>query len=456
MQDKINRLREARHKARQSTLKDRLTVLAAFDKGLQEFENELIQALTKDFAKPVFESRMTEIFPIREELKILRSLLPAWLEPSPVTGNLLFPGSSSYIRHEAKGVILIIAPWNYPVALALVPLLGALACGNTVLLKPSELTPEVSKTLRLFCEKYLPPDLVQVVEGGAAVAQALLQEPWDHIFFTGSTQVGRIVAKAAAEHLTPVTLELGGKSPAIIGESYSVDHAAERIIWGKHLNSGQTCVAPDYVLVPQSKKAELIASLERWKEKLQSQTEDQAMIISDKHLARLDALLTSSQVSSQTATAAPQTGRRRFPLRIVDSPDLHSPLMQEEIFGPILPIIGYSSVDQAIQLAQSHPTPLALYLFSNNRNEKERLLREIPSGGVAINDTIFHLANHHLPFGGLGMSGMGSYHGLASLKTFSHERAVFHQTPLRILARTIAPPYSQGKQKLLSWFMKIL
>lgn len=447
------RLNAARLKARQSTLVDRLALLKVFEQGLKKHQENFIQALQADFSKPRFEAIMSELFPIQEEIKILRHLLADWTAPQKVKGSAFFPGSQSWIRHEGKGQVLIIAPWNYPVALALVPLVGALVSGNTVLLKPSELTPQVSQALANFCADIFPHDLVQVVQGGVATSEALLKLPFDHIFFTGSTPVGRIVMKAAAEHLTPVTLELGGKSPVVVADDADLALAAERIVWGKTLNAGQTCVAPDFVYVHASKFDQLLLEIEKARQNLQPELLNQPQIITVKHADRLRTMRTEGL---QSASADTESDSRRLELTVLPQPKDNSKVMREEIFGPLLPVLTYKNLDEVFLKLGQQERPLALYVFSKSRKTQELILNSTYSGGVCINDTLLHLANHHLPFGGTGPSGLGSYHGEASLRTFSHQRSVFRQGPLKSVQRMLNPPYSGFKLKLieqiLRWF----
>lgn len=450
--DIFESLRQGAWPARESTLKQRLQLLKAFEQGLVKHQENFVTALTADFQKPRFESLMSELFPVREEIKILRSLLADWIRPQSVKGSPFFPGSKSYIRHEGKGVVLIISPWNYPVGLALVPLVGALAAGNSVCLKPSELTPNVSKALKFFCADIFPKELVQVVEGGVEHSEALLKLPVDHIFFTGSTAVGKIVMRAAAEHLTPVTLELGGKTPVIVAPDADLPHAAERIVWGKSLNSGQTCVAPDFVYVQETQVQEFKTLLEQARSNMQPELGAQAQIVTVQHADRLKTMREEVKDAHRTADTDPRRMTLTFPV----DPDPRSKMMEEEIFGPLLPIISYKNLDEVFAALRKHERPLALYAFSTNRKTQARILNETYSGGVCINETLLHLGNHHLPFGGSGASGLGNYHGIASLRTFTHERSVFHQGPLKKLPRLFLPPYTEGRtqliEKIFRWF----
>lgn len=445
LQKSLIPLRAARMKARQSNLKERLALLKNFESGLNHHQERFLEALHKDFAKPRFESILSEILPLREELHVLRKKLRSWTKPRRVRGSPLFPGSQSFIRHEGKGVVLIIAPWNYPINLALVPLAGALAAGNTVLLKPSELTPHVSKALVDFCQDIFPPELVQVVEGGVEMSQALLKEKFDHIFFTGSTQVGRVVMKAAAENLTPVTLELGGKSPVIVAPGTDLEKTAERIVWGKILNSGQTCIAPDFVFVHEKEIRQLQDALLKKRHEMQPDPREGAQIVTERHAERL------RQMDPQTTI---HTDSRRLQLSFPLNPSAQSALRQEEIFGPVLPLRSYENLEDVFRDLRQEERPLALYIFARDENTWQQILNETDSGGVCVNDTILHLSNSNLPFGGIGGSGIGNYHGEASLRCFSHERSVFVQGPLGALMRLVAPPYNERKERILNLMAK--
>lgn len=441
----VEAVKNGRAQARESDLRSRLKLLDTFEKALLEHQEGFVTALAQDFAKPRFEALMSELFPVKEEIKIIRAELADWMQDQRVTGSPFFPGGKSYIRHEGKGAILVIAPWNYPVALALVPMVGALAAGNTVLLKPSELTPATSKMLAEFCAKTFPPHLVRVVEGGVPQTEALLKHEFDHIFFTGSTAVGKIVMRAAAEHLTPVTLELGGKSPAIVAADADLRHAAERLLWGKSLNAGQTCVAPDYVFVPEAKVAEFKTLLEEARRKMQPQIDQQPQIVTERHAKRLKDMRGELPDVANVSEADP----RRVTLSFPTNPPPQSKAMQEEIFGPLMPLLSYRNFDEVFTHIANGPRPLALYVFAKSRRTQELILAKTNSGGVCVNDTLLHLGNHHLPFGGTGASGMGNYHGIASLRAFTHERAVFRQGPLKTLPRLLSPPYTDGRNRLI-------
>jgi aldehyde dehydrogenase (NAD+) len=400
--------------------------LDLLDVCLEECEQALFEALSKDFNKPEFESFLTEIFPVTDEIRFARKRLKRWMRPQKVrTAIQLFPASSR-IYHEPKGTVLIIGAWNYPVNLVLAPLVAALAAGNTVLIKPSELAPATSAALKKCLETYFSPDVVQVLEGDGPFTSALLDHKFDHVFYTGSTHVGRLIYEKAAKHLSPVTLELGGKSPAIFHTSANLFKGVKRLLWGKFLNGGQTCVAPDYVLVPVSLKADFLkacaACLEQF---FKEGAAVQNHIINEKHFRRLLHLLQGEQIvhfggenRAEDLWIAPT---------IVEISDTSHPLMQEEIFGPVLPVLFYSDEADIKIIIAENPDPLALYVFSGNRDFTAKTLRENPSGGAVVNDVVLHLSNGHLPFGGRGTSGFGSYHGFHGFQTFSHSKSVLRQ-----------------------------
>jgi acyl-CoA reductase-like NAD-dependent aldehyde dehydrogenase len=349
-------------------------------------------------------------------------------------------------------VVLIISPWNYPFGLALSPLVGAIAAGNCAVIKPSELSPATSAVIADLLNRHFPPELIQVVEGDAAVSQALLRERFDHIFFTGGTRIGQIVMKAAAKHLTPVTLELGGKTPCIVDRDIDLTETAKRIAWGKFLNAGQTCVAPDYLLVQETIQQPLLQALQQAIEDFYgtnpAASPDYGRIINQRQFERLVGLLNSGDI--HYGGAFDPDSRYLAPTLMTNlSPE--APVMAEEIFGPILPILTYSSLEEAITLVNERPKPLALYLFSKNPQKQAQVLETTSSGGVCINDTIMHLGVTDLPFGGVGPSGMGRYHGKASFDTFSHFKSVLKR-PFWLESGLRYPPYSEK----LTWVKRLL
>ena len=416
-------------------------------------ESALLDALGKDLGKPRPEGWMSEVNEVVSAVKYLRKNLKRWMRPTRVSTPLaLQPGRSTIVR-EPLGVVLVIAPWNYPLLLSLGPLAGALAAGNSVLLKPSEVAPATSAALARLLPSYLDPDTVRVIEGGVPETTEVLAQRFDHIFYTGNGNVGRIVMEAAAKHLTPVTLELGGKSPCIVDADVDVGVAAKRIVWAKFLNCGQTCVAPDYLLVHERVHDRLLA---RIRETITSffgehpeQSPDYGRIINERHHARLMGLLQHGQA----VIGGQGDVRQRFiaPTVLTDV-RLDSALMQEEIFGPILPVLPVSDVHQAIRFVRERPKPLALYVFSSNGETQQRVVDETSSGGVVINHAVVHLAVPELPFGGVGPSGMGAYHGKSSFDTFSHRKAVLKKGT-SIDPPLVYPPMTESKQ---AWLRRLV
>ena len=427
----------------------RQNALTRLDSAIQTAEKDIIEALTQDFRKPPFESYSTEIAFIRSEISQTRRRLKRWMRPRRAATPLFLKPASSRIEFEPWGAVLIIAPWNYPFQLALAPVISALAAGNTVLLKPSELTPHTTTVIESIVAAAFPDGEVETAVGGADVAQQLLDQRWDLIFFTGSTRVGRLVYQSAAKHLTPVVLELGGKSPCVVAADSELKTAARRIVWGKCVNAGQTCIAPDYILVDNRIKDKLCTALAQEIERAYGpaplESDDYASIITDDHFQRLERLLADGSIFS--GGVCDSKSRRIEPTILLD-PSPESPIMQEEIFGPILPVLGFNHIGEAEALIAQNPNPLALYYFSRDRKAASRFLKRVPSGGAAINDTIMHVANPALPFGGRGTSGVGHYHGQWGFETFSHKKGVLSQSlfldpPLRYA------PYSNRQLSIM-------
>jgi aldehyde dehydrogenase (NAD+) len=431
----------------------RLGQLDALEHLLREREADIIEALREDLRKPPNESYGAEIGTILAELSYTRKRLPSWMRPERVPTPLVAqPGRSTIVR-EPLGSVLIIAPWNYPFQTAVLPLVGALAAGNCVVVKPSEVAPATSALLASWLPRYLDRGAVQVFEGGVPETTALLREKWDHIFYTGNGKVGRIVMEAAARHLTPVTLELGGKSPCIVDESADLDVAAKRIVFGKFYNAGQTCVAPDHVLVHEAVHDALInrmvSTVREFYGDDPQRSPDFARIINERHHARLTRLLDGANVVTGGETDAADRYIAPTILRDVSPND---PVMQEEIFGPILPVISVSSVEAAIAYVNRGAKPLALYVFSRSKPAQERIVAGTSAGGTTINHVWMHLGVPGLPFGGVGDSGMGAYHGKHSFEAFSHRRAVLKKSNLSD-PPLVFPPYAPWK---LKWLKRLL
>jgi aldehyde dehydrogenase (NAD+) len=431
----------------------RLSQLDALEHFFMEREQDILEALRLDLGKPATEAFTSEIGIGLAELRYTRKKLASWMKPERVrTSNAAMPGRS-YIYKEPLGVTLIIGAWNYPMQLVAVPTIGAIAAGNCVVLKPSEVAPNVAALMSHWIPKYLDPDAVQVVEGGVPETTSLLRQKFDHIFYTGNGVVGRIVMEAAAKHLTPVTLELGGKSPCIVDESTDLDLTAKRIVYGKFFNAGQTCVAPDYVLVHEHVHDALLnrmsAVIREFYGDDPKQSPDFARIVNERHHARLTGLLTGADI----VTGGDSDVKARYIApTILKNVREDDAVMQEEIFGPILPVISVPSIDSAIAFVNRRPKPLALYAFSHDKSVQDRILAGTSAGGTTINHVFLHYAVHDLPFGGVGESGMGAYHGRLSFDTFTHRRAVLKK-PLFPDPPLLFPPYSARK---LRWIKRLL
>lgn len=409
---------------RTRSIKARKSMLKQLRKLISTHEKELCDAIKQDFGKPYIESYVTEIFTLLDDIDNHLKNLYGWMKPESVGGPIVIFPSKNVIYKQPKGTVLIIGAWNYPVNLTLMPLIGAISAGNTAILKPSELAPATSSKLKELFERYFKPDVISVVEGGVDVTTELLSQSFDHIFFTGSARVGKIVMKAAAENLTPVTLELGGKSPAIVFDDANIDVAANRIWWGKTINGGQTCVAPDFVLIHSSKKE---AFIEASKKAISSFFkndyrigENYTAIINHDHFDRLSGLLKQSNVIFGGDT---NIDTRFIEPTIIDA-EWDDEIMQDEIFGPLLPLITYDDDKEIPSQLNKKPSPLALYMFTESKEKQEFVIKHVPFGGGCVNDTISHLGNTNLPFGGVGFSGMGSYHGKYSFDTFSRDQGV--------------------------------
>jgi aldehyde dehydrogenase (NAD+) len=434
-------------------VKFRKQQLKSLSKSIKNHETELLEALNADLAKNKVESFTTEIGFVLKSIKLARKELKNWTKRKQVNTPLFMFPAKSYIMKEPYGTVLIIGPFNYPLQLVIEPLIGAIAAGNTAIIKPSEYTPHVTKVLRKIIEAVFNPEYVAVIEGEAETTQQLTALPFDYIFFTGSENVGRSVYQAASNNLTPVTLELGGKSPVIIDESANIKVTSERICFGKFTNAGQTCIAPDYLLVKKSIKHNLINALKATISEFYGtdvqQSEDFGRIVNERHFSRLTELLTEQQHNIIFGGTTNKDNLYIAPT-IIDNVDVDAKIMQEEIFGPLLPIVTYEDFDDALAFIQSKPKPLSLYLFSEDENATERVLNELSFGGGAINDTLMHIANPNLPFGGVGNSGIGQYHGKYSFNTFSHDKSYIFKTT-RLESSIIFPPY-KGKFKYIKTF----
>jgi len=432
----------------------RIEALKKLKQAILTFREEIKEATFKDFKKPYAETELTEIHTTLEEINIALKNIKSWTKMKRVGTPISLFGAASYIQKKPKGVVLIIAPWNYPFAMVMHPLIAAISAGNAVMIKPSEKTSEVSHLLfRLIKATFFEKE-VCVFEGGREVTQKLLDLPLDHIFFTGNAQVGKIIMQRASEKLIPVTLELGGKSPVIIDKTADLKDAAEKLSWGKFVNAGQTCVAPDHIYIHQDIKEEFVKLLkEEIAKKFGKTIEEQfssksfARIIDEAAYLRLRGHLEEFNIQSTTATH-----ERFIPPTILENVTTKHKVMQEEIFGPILPLLDYQNIEDVIAEINARSKPLALYIFSKNTAFTQKILQETTSGGVAINHVLMHLANSKLPFGGIGQSGMGNYHGEFGFKTFGHERAVLKQGPITF-TKFFFPSY---ESKISKWAYKLI
>ncbi len=422
------------------------------------------QAIYRDFRKPAAEVDTTEIFPALDEIKTALDNLDRWATPKKVDAPITMIGTRSMIVYEPKGLCLIISPWNYPFNLSVGPLVSALAAGNNVILKPSEHTPHTASLIKKMCEEIFDSKTVTVIEGGPETSQSLLALPFDHIFFTGSPAVGKLVMKAAAEHLTSVTLELGGKSPTIITPSARIKETAQRVAVTKFINNGQTCIAPDYVLVHEAVATEFIFQLKEQVKKIFSENEKNiiesphyARIVNQNHFDRLNTLLQDAlDKGAKLELSGPIDKAQRFihPM-ILSSVSMEARIMEEEIFGPILPIITYQSIDQAISMINEKPKPLALYLFSNTKTERKRIQNETSSGALCINDCAIQFLHHNLPFGGVNNSGIGKSHGYYGFLAFSNEKPVLRQRNGLTSFSFFYPPYTPFVGRMINWLLKL-
>jgi len=427
----------------------RRSQLEALRAMLVEQEGAFVRALAEDIAKSELEAYLTDVGFVVAEIDHALSHLKSWMKPRRVATPLIMQPGSSRVVHEPLGVALVIGAWNYPVQLSLAPLVGCIAAGNCAVVKPSEFAPRCAEALARLVPRYLDREAFAVVEGGVPETSALLEERFDKIFFTGSSRVGRIVMAAAAKHLTPVTLELGGKSPCVVDEDVDLAVAARRITYGKFINAGQTCIAPDYVLVHKAREQALLDAITETIETFYGgdplASENFGRIVDARHHDRLARLIEGETVVTGGQTDPNQLHIAPTVLRDV-SPD--APVMREEIFGPILPVLAVDDMDEAIRFINEREKPLALYAFSNDTTKADRLIAATSAGGVCVNDTILHVVAPELPFGGVGESGMGKYHGRAGFEAFSNAKAVFrHSTRLDLPMRY--PPFSKRDKRVL-------
>jgi aldehyde dehydrogenase (NAD+) len=431
----------------------RLENLKRLEICIKNHEEDILAALKKDLNKAPFEAYATEVGIVLEELRFVRKHLADWAVPKKVRTPITNFLSYSRIYSEPYGVVLIMSPWNYPFMLTIAPLIGAIAAGNCVVVKPSNYSPNTSEIIDRILSEVFKKDYVTVVQGGREANQSLLEQKFDYIFFTGSVAVGKLVMEAAARYITPITLELGGKSPCIVDETADLDLAAKRIVWGKFINAGQTCVAPDYLVVHYSIKERLLQKIKEYIVTFYgvnaSENVDFPKIVNEKHLQRLvdlmegEHIVIGGETSWDTNQIAPT---------VLDHITWDSPIMAEEIFGPILPVLEYKDLNEVVTRINGRPKPLALYYFTNRKENERKVIQSISYGGGCINDTIMHLASSYLPFGGVGESGMGGYHGKASFDTFSHKKSILKKSNLFDVGLRY-PPYKDNLE-LLKKIMK--
>ncbi len=447
----LDKLRTTFRSGRTKSVEWRKDQLRAMVRMLEENEDAFAQALKDDLNRSPVEAYSADIGFTKAEVKYLLKHVAGWAKPKRVAPSITtFPAKAKIIS-EPLGVALIIAPWNYPIQLLLAPMAAAIAAGNCVVAKPSELSPACSAVLARLVPKYFDEDAITLVEGGVEETTALLDLQYDHIFFTGSTNVGRVVMQAAAKHLTPVVLELGGKSPTIVTADADLDVAAHRIMFGKNLNAAQTCIAPDYVLVDNSVKDALVDKMVDVVTEFlgddPQKSVDYARIINERHFGRLKNLLETSGGSVATGGVTDEATKYVSPTIIVD-PDLDAPIMNEEIFGPLLPVVGVASVDEAIEFVNDRPKPLALYIFSSSGDTADQILERTSSGGACVNHTLLHISSPTMPFGGVGPSGMGSYHGKSGFDAFSHHKSVLLKGT-KPDPSLLYPPYTKLKETII-------
>jgi aldehyde dehydrogenase (NAD+) len=444
--DTVTALRATFRGGRTKPVEWRLEQLAAIIRLVSEKEHEFAAALDEDLGRGAVEAWLADLAPVSAEAKFAIKNVRSWMKPTGVRAPISVQPAKAWYQYEPLGVVLIIGPWNYPVHLVLAPLVGAIAAGNCAVLKPSEHTPASSKLLAELVPQYLDPEAIAVVEGAADATQELLDQALDHCFFTGGPEIGKAVMAGAAKHLTPVTLELGGKSPVIVADDANVSVAARRVAWAKLLNSGQTCVAPDYVLVDRTVRDRFVDELTKALDTFHDSPD--LPMVSERQASRVAGLV--EKAGGRVARGGKVTAKtKRAEATVIVDPDSDSALMREEIFGPVLPVVSVDSLDDAIAHVQQGPKPLALYLFSESRTTEQRVLDEISNGGTVINSLMYHLLVPGLPFGGVGNSGTGAYHGKWGFETFSHRKAVLRRPtwPDPALAY---PPYTKIKQ----WIMR--
>lgn len=440
----------------QSTAEERIGKLTRLKDAIVSHRNELADAVHADFRKHAAEFEFTDIYPVLDELNFAIEHLARWMEPVHAKSTLELIGTRSAVRYEPLGLVLILAPWNYPFHLAIIPLIGAIAAGNCVVLKPSNKTANTTRVIDKLISSAFSKEEVAVITGDHRIADALLDQPFDHVFFTGSTAIGKKVMAAAARNLATVTLELGGKSPAIVDESADIETSARRVMWAKCANAGQTCIAPDYALVHERVADRFVEAAKKAVESFYGpnpddwiKNSDYARIIDDAAYSRLSKLLQGTAAAGAWLAfgGATDAGERYIAPTLLTGVTPESPVMNEEIFGPILPVLAFRNLDDAIALVRRGEKPLALYVFAKDRAVIERVLASTTSGGAVVNNVFLQIINPNVPFGGVGASGQGNYHGEYGFRTFSHARAVVEQTTASVMT-LLFPPYETKKSRV--------
>ena len=458
-QDIFNAQKANQFNVGNTTYKARIAKLKALKQAIAvDYKQRIREALYADFKKPFLETDLTEIYPVISEIKYVSSELKGWMARQKVDTPLQLLGSSSWIKYEPKGVCLIISPWNFPLNLTLGPLVSAIAAGNTVIIKPSELTPHTTQVMSELISELFPENEIALVKGEVDVSTELLKLPFNHIFFTGSPHVGKIVMQAAAKHLTSVTLELGGKSPAIITPSANLKAAAQRVAWGKFVNNGQTCIAPDYIYIEAGLKAEFIAefkiAVQSFYDKAEN-SESYARIVNDKHFNRLKNYINQAQKDDATIELGGHTTDldNFIEPTVISNLAEDSVLFQEEIFGPILPVKTYTDIHEVITYVNANEKPLALYIYGKDKKETQFIINNTRAGSTCINTNVLQYSNHYLPFGGSNNSGIGKAHGYFGFQEFSNMRSVLKQHTKGSI-EFLFPPYTNFKQKLVDFTLK--
>jgi aldehyde dehydrogenase (NAD+) len=452
--DRLYALQQARRATvARSTARERIARIRRLHDALLARRDEIRAALWDDYRKPAAEVDLTEIFAVLGEARHAMRHLRRWMKPRRVPPTRTLLGTRSRIVYEPKGVVLILSPWNFPINLTLGPLVSAMAAGNCAIIKPSELTPHASAVMKRILADLFDEDEVAIVEGNAAVATELLRRKWDHIFFTGSPAVGKLVMKAAADYLTSVTLELGGKSPVIVDRTANLDEAARKIAWGKFLNSGQICLAPDYLLVDESIAAPFEEKLKGAIDGMSAEG-TRGLIVNDRHAARVKSLLDTAVARGARVLAGGTARGRNIEPTVLAGVAPDAPILQEEIFGPILPIVTYRDREEAYRMIAGREKPLVLYVFSRDRRVVREVLARTTAGGTVVNDTLVHFYQTNLPFGGVGNSGVGKSHGFFGFEAFSNARGVLSQPTRFSIVQMVYPPYTKLRQKLIDFTLR--